>query len=367
MFIITNREVNNSARGLARLGATPNIKGPNELRLVEAEKKSRSWSITILPDEITPAMRKRAGIKQSETPVYASEYVARILFARIRKEKRNLLFFVHGYNNDIKALLERANTLEKLYGVEVLAFSWPANGGGLRGVASYKSDKRDAKASVGAFDRCLGRFNELLTKMTETEIEHLHIEAKTRFPDDSEKREQYFAKLMEKRCPLTVNMMLHSMGNYLYKHTLLSTVGNGMYLSFDNVIMAAADTNNAEHALWVDRIPCRKAVYITINENDSALLASRMKAGEQQQARLGHFRHNLNSTQATYVDFTDATNVGNSHAYFEGTPVRSKKSPVRQFFQKAFNGQRAEQALEFDPANRMYLIERQASHPADNI
>lgn len=355
MFLVTNREVHERTPGLKAFGDVPNSKGPNELRLVEAVKKGNRWQTEVLSDVATHAMCEEVGLDpDAGQTLYASNYVACKLFQKLRKEKKNLLFFIHGYNNDIKAVLERADNLQRLYGVEVLAFSWPANGGGIRGVASYKSDKRDAKASVGGFDRALGRFHELLTHMMEQEIDQLKRKAEAKYPENSEKREQYYVNLREQRCPLTVNMMLHSMSNYLYKHTLLSSVGNGRYLSFDNVILLAADTNNFEHPPWVDRIPFRKALYITINENDSALLASRMKAGEAQQARLGHYRYNLYATQATYIDFTDAPRVGDSHAYFEADPVARRDSRVRRFFNKAFNGQRAEEDLNFQNATRMY-------------
>lgn len=64
------------------------------------------------------------------------------------------MLVVHGYNNTLNEVLDRAEAIEKLYDVEVLVFSWPSKGGGVKGVASYKSDKSDAGASVGALDRC---------------------------------------------------------------------------------------------------------------------------------------------------------------------------------------------------------------------
>ncbi|MGL6231831.1 hypothetical protein ACSZMQ_12290 [Aeromonas rivipollensis] len=55
---------------------------------------------------------------------------------------------------------------------------------------------------------------------------------------------------MNKRCPFTINLMLHSMGNYLFKHLLGSSTYNANHLLFDNVVMVAADTNNEHHAEW---------------------------------------------------------------------------------------------------------------------
>lgn len=159
---------------------------------------------------------------------------------------------------------------------------------------------------------------------------------------------------MNKRCPFTINLMLHSMGNYLFKHLLGSTTYNANHLLFDNVVMVAADTNNEDHAQWVDRIQCRNRLYITINERDSALMASRMKMGEQQKARLGHYTRKLDSRTAIYVDFTDQPQVGDSHAYFEGDSIANKK--VAAFFHTVLNGGTGESAAHFDAALNLYRL-----------
>ena len=225
---------------------------------------------------------------------------------------------------------------------------------GGKGVLDYKSDKRDARASAGALDRTLITIHDYLDEFNRQQLEHIAAKAQDRFADNPERRDQFITEQSEKGCPFTVNMVLHSMGNYLFKQVMQS----GAYASrgqliFDNVIMAAADTNNLGHAEWVDRINVRKRVYITVNEDDSALRASRIKAGEEQLARLDHFPYNLYSKQAVYVNFTDAAWVRDSHAYFEGQPLRNKT--VKRFFNEAFNGQRAETALKYNDATRMYL------------
>lgn len=357
MYLVTNRSLDENAQGLARLGSTPSEKGPNELRLVEATRRGRGWEISILPDRLTPEMKAEIGMDPDEE-AFASRYVASRILRRIRDEKRNLLVFVHGYNNDLKAVLDRAQGLAERYKVEVLAFTWPALGGGAPGTLNYRTDKRHARASNGAFERVLIKVHEYLLGFNQDLMTDARHKAERKFPDNPEKQDEHFAELASKGCPFTVNLMLHSMGNYLYKHMLLSTATEGNQLTFDNVVLVAADTNNQEHALWVDRIVCRKGVYVTINENDSALGLSRMKVGEAQLARLGHWRHNLDARQALYVDFTDAPSVGNSHAYFEGAPVRSAASAVRRFFHRVLNGERAEDELEFSPATRMYRFRR---------
>ncbi len=173
MFLVTNRKILRESGDCSILGKSPNVKGPNELRLVEATKRGKRWSLEVLPDKVDTAMRDAVGAKDR----HVVSYVTGKLLARINpqfhnpKSKargRSLLVFVHGFNNDVEDMLERSLRLSKNYGVEVLPFSWPANGGGvISGTASYKSDKRDAKASIGALDRILHALDVKLKEVTE--------------------------------------------------------------------------------------------------------------------------------------------------------------------------------------------------------
>ena len=363
MFIVTNREVDETSTDPAiAFGSRPNPNGPNELRMAWAERIGRKWHLQVLPDEITDAMASEVGLPLPSVlgkPVYASRYLSRKLQRMVNPAAfglkgtgRNVLFFVHGFNNDVAAVLDRAAHLATTYGVEVVPFSWPANGGGVKGVASYKSDKRDAMASIGALDRAIARLNELLQELHTDHVQRIEAEATKRFGTDAEKWDRFFSAQAHKWCPFTINMMLHSMGNYVFKHLLQSSSYRGDALVFDNVLLVAADTNNAGHAQWVDRIQCRGRIFVTINERDSALAASRMKLGEQQLARLGHCPHSLDARKAVYVDFTDQAYVGDSHAYFEGRPLQN--SQVKTFFHKALNGEFADAGLPFDSGRNMY-------------
>lgn len=367
MFLITNRQVDEGKTGPDALGSKPNPNGPNELRLAEANKVGGAWQVSILPDTCTPAMLKSAGIKAEKDaqgkvlPVYASRYVAYKLLLQLKalQKKRPsppaLVFFVHGYNNDVEAVLDRAQAFEDTYGVEVLAFTWPADGGGLRGTLSYLSDKRDALSSVGALDRAIIKVDEYIKEMNGERVDRIEAAATVEHEDDAAGWDGHFTREMIRECPFTLNLLFHSMGNYIYKNYMSSSTYSGNRLVFDNVIMAAADANNPGHPEWVDRIQCRKRVYITINENDIALRASRMKAGEEQQARLGHWPYNLDSRRAVYVNFTSASGVGDSHAYFEGDPVQTNTN-VKGFFDSALNGGVAEDGLDYDAARNMYVV-----------
>ena len=359
MYIVTNRTVDESKHSENEAFGSKPIEGPNELRLAEVSRRGSRWHVDVLPDQITPEMAKSVDLNPENT-YPASAYVARKLIEKAghgtgsRKSGKNLLLFVHGFNNDMTDVLNRAERLEQNYDVEVIVFSWPANGGGLHGVLSYKSDKRDALASVGAFNRVLEKLEVLVSEFHAQYVMDLEARAEKKFMDNAAAWDRYFAREVKKHCPFTVNLMLHSMGNYLYKHLLKSSIYNGDRLLFDNVVMVAADTNNENHAEWVDRIQYRNRLYITINENDGALKASRLKMGEQQKARLGHYLRRLDSRVATYMDFSGQPHVGDSHAYFEEAPLKNTK--VLDFFRAALNGNVAEKSTRYDTSRNVHLL-----------
>lgn len=354
MLIITNRRVNAGKTTVnSAFGAKP-AEGPNELRLAYASRKGNKWHIDVLPDIVNASGKKVSGKQGESKGMFASDYAARQLVETLNNsdQGKHLLLYVHGFNNDLESVLNRAEKLEQNYNLQVVVFSWPANGGGARGVLSYKSDKRDALASVGAFNRVLERLQVIVQQLHAEYVAKLEQEAEKKHPDNAEKWDRYFSTAVAKRCPFTINLMLHSMGNYLYKHLLSSSVYNGNQLIFDNIVMVAADTNNDQHAQWVDKIQCRNRLYITLNEDDAALRASRMKMGEQQKARLGHYIRKLDARTATYVNFTGQQHVGSAHAYFEDDALNNAK--VRSFFQQAFSGQTAEHSLSYDAAQNLY-------------
>lgn len=350
MYVITNRQIVEDESGIAQFGHKVNDKGPNELRIADVRRAGKGWKVDFLDDRLPDAEahalidRHRLAIEKDK-PHFASLKVACDLASQARKKKTHILFFVHGYNNDLGDVLERATDLQERYKVIVVPFSWPANGGGFRGVASYKSDKRDARASAGALERALQFVHYYLAQITEAQRRELFDKATAKHPDNPQARDALYTDLLRKECPFTVNAMYHSMGNYLLKQMLKSSISEGNRLTFDNILLVAADTNNHDHDLWVEKLAFRKRCFVAINENDHALAASRMKSGSEQLARLGHYLRNLSASNAHYINFTDASWVRNSHGYF-GDPS-TKNDRIFEFFQRAFSGESAEDALRF--------------------
>ncbi len=327
MYIVTNRELDEENNPIFKFGTGANAKGISELRLATAAKVGSEWKVDVIPE-------KRNITANTSVKLRPSYQQFRALQKRMMERKRNCVFFVHGYNTNIRSAIETAHWVERLYNVEVILFTWPSRGGGegkrnigkdLIGTASYKRDKRIAQESIGALDRCL----EMLSSyITESSLD----------------------------CGQRFNLLCHSMGNYLLKNLLKSSIYQGETLIFDNIILCAADVNNAGHVAFVDRIAHRRRVYITINENDFALAWSRRKLGEAQKARLGHFSRNLDSDTSIYLDVTDAQFVDDSHGYFADKSAQKNPS-IRSFFNDVLNGERGERNLPgFDLNKKVYSI-----------
>ncbi len=359
MYVITNREILRNKTGLKQFGASVNSKGPNELRVAKVDRYGRGYKVTLLEDKLPQARAKeliemhKLDLDQ-EAQHWISLEVAIDVTQRARKNNSHVLFFVHGFNNDINDVVKRAFYLQDQYGIEVIPFTWPANGGGAAGVISYKSDKRDARASTGALERTLKIMREHFVLINEGQQRKLLEQATKKHPDNLEAREILYSRLLEKECPFSFNAMFHSMGNYLLKQMLKSSICEGNDLTFDNVVLVAADTNNEEHKEWVDTIKFRKRLFITINEDDVALKASRAKFGSNQLARLGHYLRGLDSTSAHYINFTRASWVKKSHAYFE--EPSEKNENVKAFFERAFKGEPAEEDLRFQSEGNWYEV-----------
>jgi len=287
---------------------------------------------------------------------HGSLKVACELFAEATNAKKSILFFVHGYNNDVEDVIKAAQAIEALYNVIVVPFTWPANGGGaVSGLASYKSDKADGRQSTGALNRVVGKikvYHELLTQAQRKQLRDLAID---KHPDNAVAQNSLFTRLQEKACESKISLLCHSMGNYVLKHTLMTSDRVTSKLVFDNICLVAADTNNKDHKDWVSRLDVRNRCYVVINEKDSALKASRIKPGDEQLARLGHYTRELDSPNAYYIDVTNAHGVGEEHTYFKGESVINNND-LKSLFQGMFNGQSVENKLKYLADKNSYVM-----------
>ena len=120
MFIVTNRMVNEKGNTPREIFGDKPEAGPNELRLAEAHRQGDRWQLDLLPDQITAEMAESVGLDPGAN-YPASTYVAHKLLERCAgtgtgkqklKTGKHLLLFIHGFNNDLEDVLERAANIE---------------------------------------------------------------------------------------------------------------------------------------------------------------------------------------------------------------------------------------------------------------
>ncbi len=362
MYVVTNRVIG-KGKTTRIFGDKPSPEGPNELRIVEVNKVDKKWIVSAVKDELTKAEATKLAKDHNlsidtDAKWHGSLEVACKVFTQAKDENKAILFFVHGYNNDIGDVLKAAAELEALYNLIVIPFTWPANGGGaISGTASYLSDKADARASSGAFNRFVEKiqfFHTLLSEASLTVIKQ-KVEDKYKGKNNPMAAASLYSELVDKACKVNINLLCHSMGNYLLKHSLMTSDNSTADLVFDNINLVAADTNNKNHANWLDKIDVRNRIHVVINENDAALKVSRVKPGKEQRARLGHYLKSLNSEHAIYIDVTEADEVDCEHSYYKGNSVK-KNADLNALFYALFNGQSVEKGLTYFTANNYFKL-----------
>jgi esterase/lipase superfamily enzyme len=308
MYIISNRNVQPQARPEKRFGETYNAEGPTNLRVARAKYERRRWSVELIDEPARITSRSRL----------PSEQVYKEIMRCMRREQRQSLLYVHGFNTSFRDLLERARKLEETYDVELVCFTWPSNPGGFI-TSEYRQARIAAEVSAPAFGRAVDKLIE------------------------------YQLKYESERCAQSVNLLIHSMGNYMFRRLVESPVYDQRRL-LRNIVIAASDVDSAGHQDWLKLVNYCKRLYVTINEQDSVLRISE----KVNPPRLGNTLDELVAERVKYMDFSNASGVGNGHSYFLGDALANPE--VHRFFSRAIRGQRAEAEVFYDQRLNAYRI-----------
>lgn len=227
---------------------------------------------------------------------------SKALFAQLRQSMKSQsmdsLLFIHGFNVSFKAAVESAALIgeryaklsNKTYQPNIFVFSWPSDGE----VSSYVNDRHDAEASGYAFARGLMKLAAFLKGADK-----------------------------EEACQQKINLMAHSMGNYVLRHALQQAkkITNDVSLSriFDNIVLTAADedsdTFEFDHKLAkLPELAQRITVYF--NNGDLALATSELTKGNPD--RLGHdgpSKPHQIAAKVVIVDASDVVHGTSEHSY----------------------------------------------------
>ncbi|MDH3689182.1 MAG: alpha/beta hydrolase [Gammaproteobacteria bacterium] len=312
ILVVTNRNITDATRTDAGLfGERVNTKGPSEIRLAWAQHRRRRWSLQLIPE---PAV-----LTEANRP---SRHVFHACIDSLHQTRRNCVLYVHGFNKEFTETLEQARAIHDRYGVATVVFSWPSNPGGFNPGKEYRVAQSIARQSTIAFDRTLSLLDSYLHEID---------------PAD---------------CKSSFNLLVHSLGSYLFENFIRDPIFTGQTRLFDNIILHQADVDLDTHAGWVDRLRYSRRVYATINEGDKILDLSDVINPD----RLGNTVRELLSDRSIYLDFSEARNVGRKHQLFE--EAASVNANVQKIFELMLSGGRAEHGMgtRYDAERNTYVV-----------
>ena len=312
LLVVTNRNVENKSAGDETLfGEGVNCKGPCELRLAWAKRKKKKWSLQLIKE---PHNFKH---KCAPSKAALSEY-----FKYVRKQRKACVFYIHGFDKRFVNSISQANEIAERYGVGVILFSWPSRPGGNIG-ERYMRARAIARNSIVALDRS---FEMLFSNVSEWS---------------------------DKKREISLNLLIHSLGNYIFKGFVSDPMFSCETRVFDNIVMNAPDVDLKGHEKWTDSLVYSRHVYVTINDKDGVLGASDFLINP---SRLGNTARNLASNRLTYFDLSNGESVRKGHQHF-GTTAQHN-SVVNKFFSRVLQGKEGFSLLgtRFDHKKNAYVL-----------
>lgn len=284
IYFATNRNPND-AQAPTDFGKGFSKTDLGDLRFGQAQVKKGALdpkSIQVLPDK----------------PSQGSEALFAQLRQSMKTQSSDSMIFIHGFNVSFKDAVESAAKIgeryaklsNKTYHPNIFVFSWPSDGL----ATSYFNDRHDAESSGYAFARGLMKLSAFLK-----------------------------AADKEEACQQKINLIAHSMGNYVLRHALQQAkkISNGASLAriFDNIILTAADEDNDafEHDHKLARLPdLAQRITVYFNNGDLALKTSDYTKGNPD--RLGHDGpsqpHQI-PAKVVIVDASDVVKGLSEHSY----------------------------------------------------
>ena len=205
----------------------------------------------------------------------------------------DVLFYIHGFNNDMNAVREAMADLIEKYAEspncsvkQIVIFSWPA-----RNDIKYRDDFRDAKTSGYTMARATIKYGQFLDEF----FKFLPAEEVFR----------------NKPCGKRLHLMCHSMGNFVFESMLSELKDMGWSRNiFNQVILTAADVDydgfEQPRAFANLTEYCDRAT-VYYNNSDKAMFVS--STTKNPATRLGANGPRVSSQVPTNVVLVDATEV----------------------------------------------------------
>ncbi len=204
--------------------------------------------------------------------------------------KSDVLFFIHGFNNDLNMVRDSFEKLHKMYVVpkespiaHIIIFTWPGMNKSIP--YHYFDDRKDAVRSGLALYRGMGLFRKFLTS--------------------------FLVKAGNPDCNTRIHLMAHSMGNRVLKETMLEYERRNKAVPqvFSQIIPVAADVHwdSFDKGEGFDRLTdFGEEVHVVFHRKDRVLDISKLtKNLSNRLGRYGRKRKEMSFNTIFDHDVTD--------------------------------------------------------------
>ncbi|CAN7520583.1 alpha/beta hydrolase [Variovorax sp. LjRoot290] len=330
MLIFTNRLLTTGTD--EAVFSTSFIEQSDRLGLATVKKTSKGWSVSGVDNDVDNQDSMGA---------------LRPLF----EGSRPVLVYLHGNNNTPAKCFARCATLEAMYNVEVVGFSWPSegylsNGDKLPEVEPDTEDgDEDDLSGVAVGKQKPSRIKSKILR---------YQRAKTNAINSGEALARFFrmvaaARLFINRQPFTI--AAHSLGAHFLQYSLDVAGATESVAAAQNVALLAPCVRSSGHRDWLANVRPKGQVFVTFNKNDTVLAGAFI--ADKSQFKLGAAPGSelLRAPHMRYVNFTNGEVGKGGHGYFvnDGMPKKMKL-----LFERVFSSERD---LQGDEApKKVYLV-----------
>ena len=297
IYFATNRKPNRKVN-TTDFGRVFSEDGIANLRFGRAAFIDDQFQLELAPEQLV-ADNRGLSIDHNKS-ILGSQHVFSELRQKMKKQNKDTIVFIHGYNvsfmeglNAAKKMTENFSKVRDERGVNVALFSWPSDGSMVPWLA-YASDRRDAAASGPAFARGILKMVQFLHSATQQEA-----------------------------CEQRLHLFAHSMGNYVLRHALQEIIrqtGGCPSKVFENIFLVAADEDDDafEYPHKLKLLPkLGKLVHVYFNREDVALAVSDKTKGNPD--RLGEDGPRTSfkvPSKVIQIDCTRVVHGVSEHSYY---------------------------------------------------
>ena len=312
MLVFTNRAV--TGTGSSAKYTASFAPGSTNLSFAHAKTNAqRKWTLGNLASDATDAVSIDALV-----PVFGSN--------------RPVLVYIHGNNNSPVTCFERCALLDKMYGVEVVGFSWPSegrlsDGSDLPGAHNDDPGNEDDLANVEESNRREGKIVKKARR---------YRQAKNNAQDSVDALARFLRLVSIARLQANAqsfSVAAHSLGAHYLQYTLeIEAAREALGVAF-NVALLAPCVRAAGHKDWLEKLHPKGKVFVTYNEGDSVLFGAYIVDGSQLKLGTDPGSSLVQNGIVRYVSFTSSPVGFGGHGYFvySRLPKKTKKLFSRVF------------------------------------